>query len=106
MFYRKKKLAPHRTALLEELGFEWIRPHRSQSQSPKKDAVASPLIKSTDADGTAQDMPPSYVSEQTERVLESQQTMGGATSEESQEVNATTTMRSPNFDSHRATAFV
>lgn len=44
MFYKKEKLPPHRIALLEELGFEWIRPHRSQTNLSKKTTVAVPLI--------------------------------------------------------------
>jgi hypothetical protein len=44
MFYRKKKLPPHRIALLESLGFEWVRPHRSQTNfSKKNDTIEIPL---------------------------------------------------------------
>ena len=44
MFYKKGKLPLHRITLLEELGFEWIRPHRSQTQFSKKATVAVPLV--------------------------------------------------------------
>lgn len=47
MFYRKKKLPPARIAMLEELGFEWERPHRSQTHLSKKETIAVPLELST-----------------------------------------------------------
>ncbi|GKY97752.1 hypothetical protein MPSEU_000733400 [Mayamaea pseudoterrestris] len=43
MFYRKQKLAPYRVALLEELGFEWVRPHRSLTKISKQKVVTIPL---------------------------------------------------------------